>query len=382
MNFWRSPRSAARACAGPRPATPYPDLVDPTLAAMLGGAVGLVIGAVAVAATRWSERSGAEARAGGAAAAPRRRRRARRCCAPSPSSSTPSDAVVNTSASAVSYGLVRHGELVHHRAAAPRPAGAPRRHDPRGRARAGPQPATPRRRVVMRVRVAPIARLARADPRRGPHPRPPGRGDPPRLRGQRQPRAEDPGRRHLAARRGGRSDAKDDPEAVERFAQRMLVESTRLTRLVQEIVDLSRLQVADTLHEPELVDVDAVVAEAVDRVRVAAEARDIELTAGQRRRPAGLRGCRAAHHRGRATWSTTRSTTATPAPGSASGPAGSTTLVEVDGHRPGPGHPRGRAGAHLRALLPGRRRPLARHRRHRPRAGHRQARLRRTTAAR
>jgi two-component system sensor histidine kinase SenX3 len=73
-------------------------------------------------------------------------------------------------------------------------------------------------------------------------------------------------------------DAKDDPQAVERFAQRILVESTRLTRLVQEIVDLSRLQVADTLHEPDLVDVGAVVTEAVDRVRVAAEARTIDLT--------------------------------------------------------------------------------------------------------
>ena len=34
--------------------------VDPALAATLGGAAGLVIGAVAVAATRWSERSGQE----------------------------------------------------------------------------------------------------------------------------------------------------------------------------------------------------------------------------------------------------------------------------------------------------------------------------------
>ena len=94
-------------------------------------------------------------------------------------------------------------------------------------------------------------------------------------------------------------DAKDDPEAVERFAQRILVESSRLTRLVQEIVDLSRLQVADTLHEPELVDVGVVVAEAVDRVRVAAEARHIELSLVAERRPAGLRRRRAAHHRGR-----------------------------------------------------------------------------------
>ena len=84
--------------------------------------------------------------------------------------------------------------------------------------------------------------------------------------------------------------AKDDPEAVERFAQRILVESTRLTRLVQEIVDLSRLQVADTLHEPELVDVGSVAAEAVDRVRVAAEARDIELTLVSRGRACGSSG--------------------------------------------------------------------------------------------
>ena len=37
----------------------------------------------------------------------------------------------------------------------------------------------------------------------------------------------------------------------------MKVESVRLTKLVQEIVDLSRLQVADTLHDPVLVDVGA-----------------------------------------------------------------------------------------------------------------------------
>ena len=43
--------------------------------------------------------------------------------------------------------------------------------------------------------------------------------------------------------------AKDDPEAVARFAKRMRKESKRLTKLVQEIIDLSRLQVADTLHE-------------------------------------------------------------------------------------------------------------------------------------
>jgi two-component system sensor histidine kinase SenX3 len=72
--------------------------------------------------------------------------------------------------------------------------------------------------------------------------------------------------------------ASDDPEAVRRFASRMQVESQRLTRLVQDIVDLSRLQVADTLKAPQLVDVGPVVAEAVDRCRVRATAQRAELT--------------------------------------------------------------------------------------------------------
>ena len=72
-------------------------------------------------------------------------------------------------------------------------------------------------------------------------------------------------------------DAKDDPEAVERFARRMQVEASRLTQLVKEIVDLSRLQVADALHEPRLVDVTAAVHEAIEHSRVGADARQIEL---------------------------------------------------------------------------------------------------------
>jgi two-component system sensor histidine kinase SenX3 len=73
------------------------------------------------------------------------------------------------------------------------------------------------------------------------------------------------------------SDASDDPETVRRFAGRMQVEASRLAGLVQEIVDLSRLQVADTLHQPEIVHVDSAVAEAVDRCRLVAAAKDIDL---------------------------------------------------------------------------------------------------------
>ncbi|WP_091758418.1 sensor histidine kinase [Pedococcus cremeus] len=72
-------------------------------------------------------------------------------------------------------------------------------------------------------------------------------------------------------------DAKDDPEAVERFAQRMQVETARLAQLVKEIVDLSRLQVADALHEPRLVDVGAAVQEAIEWSRTGADAKEIEL---------------------------------------------------------------------------------------------------------
>ena len=83
--------------------------------------------------------------------------------------------------------------------------------------------------------------------------------------------------------------ASDDPEAVRRFATRMQVESHRLTRLVQEIVDLSRLQVADTLQPPELLDVGPIVAEAVDRLRVRAGAQEAELTVEATPEAAGAR---------------------------------------------------------------------------------------------
>lgn len=76
------------------------------------------------------------------------------------------------------------------------------------------------------------------------------------------------------------ADSADDPEAVRHFAQRMKRESRRLGDLVQEIIDLSRLQEPDALVEPELVDIDEVVEEATDRVSVAARARKIVVTHG------------------------------------------------------------------------------------------------------
>ncbi|NIK54445.1 ATP-binding protein [Kribbella shirazensis] len=73
------------------------------------------------------------------------------------------------------------------------------------------------------------------------------------------------------------SEASDDPEAVQRFSDRMRVEASRLSRLVKEIIELSRLQGDDPLENPGPVDINAVIETAVDRCRIDAEDRDIKL---------------------------------------------------------------------------------------------------------
>jgi two-component system sensor histidine kinase SenX3 len=72
-------------------------------------------------------------------------------------------------------------------------------------------------------------------------------------------------------------DAADDPEAVRRFAGRMRQEAARLTNLVQDMITLSRIQAAEPVPDPVPVKLDAVIAEALDRCRMKATARGIEL---------------------------------------------------------------------------------------------------------
>src|SRR6478672_8358627 len=255
---------------------PILSIVDATTAAILGGVGGLLVGAVAMLALRLSERS-------------------RHLVAPtSPQPNLPAgvadvlavlrssgivvdsaDAVVKASPSAVALGLVRETELVHaelrHLARQVRRDGVIREAEldlargPLGRGR-----------ITVAARVAPLGSahvLLLVDDRTNAR------------------RVEEVRRdfvanvsHELKTPVGGMAllaeavlDANDDPEAVARFARRMKVESERLTKLVQEIVDLSRLQVADTLHEPVLVDVSRAAAEAVEQSRLVAEARSIEL---------------------------------------------------------------------------------------------------------
>jgi two-component system sensor histidine kinase SenX3 len=72
-------------------------------------------------------------------------------------------------------------------------------------------------------------------------------------------------------------DARDDPDAVQRFVGRMQHETQRLARLVQELIDLSRLQGGEPLPAATEVSVDLVIEEATDRARLAAEAKGIQI---------------------------------------------------------------------------------------------------------
>ncbi|NES15637.1 two-component sensor histidine kinase [Micromonospora sp. PPF5-17] len=82
---------------------------------------------------------------------------------------------------------------------------------------------------------------------------------------------------------GGAADLSADLVAARRFAERIQHESTRLGRLVQELLELTRLQGAEPQPAPEPVAVDWVIAEVLDRTRTAAAARRVEIAVdGQR----------------------------------------------------------------------------------------------------
>ncbi|MDX6744998.1 sensor histidine kinase [Actinocorallia sp. A-T 12471] len=73
-------------------------------------------------------------------------------------------------------------------------------------------------------------------------------------------------------------DAAEDQEAVRRFAGRMQLEAARLSSLVQDLITLSHVQGEEPLAQEEPVAVDDIVADAVDRATLAAEAREIHFS--------------------------------------------------------------------------------------------------------
>jgi two-component system sensor histidine kinase SenX3 len=72
-------------------------------------------------------------------------------------------------------------------------------------------------------------------------------------------------------------DAANDPDAISKFASRMQAESKRLSELVQEIINLSRLQDDDPLKNGKLIKLSEVITEALDQSRLNAEKRKIKL---------------------------------------------------------------------------------------------------------
>ena len=193
-----------------------------------------------------------------------------------------SDDVVEASPAAYSYGLVRSGRLAHPPVLEllneVRAAGASRRREitlPRG-------PLSGAGDLILQLRVAPLSGhrvLIVADD-------------------QTAARRLDQMRRDFVANVSHElktpvgalsllaetvSDAADDADAVRHFSRQMRREAKRLTVLVQEIIDLSRLQEPDALVDSVLVAVDDVVEEACDRVRVDADSRRISLLVGGER---------------------------------------------------------------------------------------------------
>ena len=74
--------------------------------------------------------------------------------------------------------------------------------------------------------------------------------------------------------------AKNQPEEVVRFATKMQNEAKRLTDLVQEIIDLSRLQSSDPLQQAFPVEVEDLIREAINQAQIHAESRGIAIDLG------------------------------------------------------------------------------------------------------
>ncbi len=75
--------------------------------------------------------------------------------------------------------------------------------------------------------------------------------------------------------------ASDDADQVRHFAERMQLEASRLSHLVQDVIDLSRLQGDDPLTHAEVVDIDDLVQRSIDEVRTVAAANNVDFIDGE-----------------------------------------------------------------------------------------------------
>ncbi len=72
----------------------------------------------------------------------------------------------------------------------------------------------------------------------------------------------------------------DDKEQVEHFAEKMQAEAKRLGNLIQDVIDLSRLQSEDSMDRAELVETDQLINRAIEEVKTLAGGLGIEIIRG------------------------------------------------------------------------------------------------------
>lgn len=77
----------------------------------------------------------------------------------------------------------------------------------------------------------------------------------------------------------------DDPAMVKDFAAKIRRESRRLTKLIQEIIEISRLQGGESIADFEVVPIEAVVGEVRESALVASEAKNISVVTDFKARP-------------------------------------------------------------------------------------------------
>jgi two-component system sensor histidine kinase SenX3 len=75
-------------------------------------------------------------------------------------------------------------------------------------------------------------------------------------------------------------EAADDAKMVRHFASRLQAEGQRLAGITREIIELSRLQAEGALKAFEKVSIDDVIAQALDRNRVVATTKNVDITSG------------------------------------------------------------------------------------------------------
>jgi two-component system sensor histidine kinase SenX3 len=74
------------------------------------------------------------------------------------------------------------------------------------------------------------------------------------------------------------SDAADEPAIVRKFSDDLLKEAKRLTSLVQEIIQLSRLQSTDVIKNAQVIELADIIHEAVERNSVLADLRNVTIS--------------------------------------------------------------------------------------------------------